>query len=121
MEIIFDCVFHVRYLSKAAARYGIIKDAVRKTNSAPLRIALVFATALMPSIIGGGLAVAQPARRLPAVQGYDLSGEARRFPSGLPTELTLVIAAFDRAQQSIADRLFDQIAKRPSVIGRRAA
>jgi hypothetical protein len=81
-----------------------------KTNSAQRWIMLALAAALV-STTSGGLAVAQPARRLPAVEAFDLAGEARRFPSGLPTEMTLVIAAFDRAQQSIADRLFDQIAK----------
>jgi hypothetical protein len=80
------------------------------TNPARLRIVLTFAMALVSTIVSG-MAVAQPARRLPAVEAYDLAGEARRFPSGLPTEMTLVIAAFDRAQQSIADRLFGQIAK----------
>jgi hypothetical protein len=80
------------------------------TNTARFRIVLAVVAAIVPIIIGE-LANAQPARRLPAIEAYDLAGELRRFPSGLPTELTLVIAAFDRAQQSIADRLFDQIAK----------
>jgi hypothetical protein len=91
-------------------RYLTSKDAPMMTSSARFRIVLAVAAVLVTGLIGD-LAVAQPARRLPAAEAYDLAGEARRFPSGLPTELTLVIAAFDRAQQSIADRLFDQIAE----------
>jgi hypothetical protein len=57
----------------------------------------------------GRRALAQSARRLSPIDAYDLAGEARRFPSGLPTELTLLIVAFERAQQSVADRLFGLI------------
>jgi hypothetical protein len=48
---------------------------------------------------------AQSAKRLPPIEAYDLSGEVRRLPAGLPTALTLLIVAFDRDQQPQAERL----------------
>ncbi len=71
-----------------------------------LRFSGIGAIAAVAMICSRWPGFAQSARRLPPIDAYDLSGAARRFPSGLPTALTLVVVAFERGQQSAADRMF---------------
>jgi hypothetical protein len=74
------------------------------------RFAATAGLSIAMGLVGAGCvstALAQSVKRLPPVTAYDLSGQERRFPSGLPAELTILIVAFERAQQSVADRMLE--------------
>ncbi|MGL4440136.1 MAG: hypothetical protein ACRCUE_12785 [Bosea sp. (in: a-proteobacteria)] len=80
----------------------ITKKPITQLRRVGTRIALVAAFAVLGFASQGW---AQSAKRFPAIEAYDLAGEVRRLPAGLPTALTLLIVAFDRDQQPQAERL----------------
>jgi hypothetical protein len=60
---------------------------------------------------GSSLFACAEAKSLPAIKTADLNGTVKTFPAGLPSNPTILIAAFDRAQQGDVDRIFGLLAE----------
>jgi hypothetical protein len=73
--------------------------------------AIASASTAFGVLMGSTLLAGAQAKSLPAIETADLNGTIRNFPAGLPSNPTLLIAAFDRVQQDEVDRMFGLMAE----------